>query len=104
MAWSAESGCCHGANELVLEATSVFRLNLSTSEMIKTITSRDMPSQSRCVALEGSHILTRAQAIMPPINPNVIGSSHHAQEVRSTGIASLLSLGIAAPHSGQYSA
>jgi len=54
--------------------------------------------------LEGSLILIRAHAIIPPTNPSIRGSSHHIQEVRSAGIASLCSLGIVAPHSGQYRA
>ena len=45
------------------------------------------------------------QAIRPPSQlkkkPNIKGSSHQAHEVRSTAIASLCSLEIGAPHSGQ---
>jgi len=45
------------------------------------------------------------QAIRPPSQlkkkPNIKGSSHQAQAVRSAAMASLCSLDIGAPHSGQ---
>jgi len=71
-----------------------------------SITVNDMPNQSRPAALVESLYLISDQAIRPPThakptNPNNRGSSHQAGEVRSTAMASLCSLDIGAPHSGQ---
>jgi hypothetical protein len=64
----------------------------------------DIPNQSICVALCGSLYLISAQAMIPPMTLKRRGSSHHAQEVRSTAISVLLSLRMGAPHSEQYKA
>jgi hypothetical protein len=70
-----------------------------------SITVNDIPNQSKSVALLGSLYLMADQAIRPPSQlkkkPNIKGSSHQAGEVRSTDMASLCSLEIGAPHSGQ---
>jgi hypothetical protein len=80
--------------------------NLKTIVTIISITVNDIPNQSRFVALLGSLYLRSDQAMRPPSQPmytiaNNKGSSHQAQEVRSTAMASLCSLDIGAPHSGQ---
>ena len=74
-----------------------------------SITVNVMPNQSRPVALVGSLYRISDQAIRPPTqakptNPNNRGSSHQAGEVCSTAMASLCSLEIGAPHSGQNKA
>ena len=66
-----------------------------------SITVSEIPNQSKRVALDGSLYLLSAQAMSPPTQPSIRGSSHHAHEVRSSDIASLCSLDMGAPHSGQ---
>ena len=71
-----------------------------------SITVSEIPNQSKRAALEGSLYLISDQAMRPPthgkpVNPSSNGSSHHAHEVRSSDIASLCSLDMGAPHSGQ---
>jgi len=68
---------------------------------IVKITESDIPNQSMYVALFESLYLISAQAMRPPTQPKRRGSSHQAHEVRSTDIASLCSLEIGPPHSGQ---
>ena len=80
--------------------------NLKTIVTIISITVNDIPNQSRFVALLGSLYLRSDQAMRPPSQlrytvANNRGSSHQAHEVRSIDIASLCSLEIGAPHSGQ---
>ena len=80
--------------------------NLKTIVTIISITVNDIPNQSRLVALFGSLYLRSDQAMIPPSQlrntiDNNRGSSHQAQEVRSTAMVSLCSLEIGAPHSGQ---
>jgi len=68
---------------------------------IVKITDNDIPNQSKYVALFESLYLISAQPMRPPTQPNNSGNSHQAGEVRSTAMASLCSLDIGAPHSGQ---
>jgi hypothetical protein len=69
------------------------------------MTVNDIPNQSKSVALLGSLYLRADQLIRPPsqlrTKKNIKGSSHQAHDVRSTAIASLCSLEIGAPQSGQ---
>ena len=76
-------------------------MKLSTIPITVNITLSDIPNQSIFVALAGSLYRFMAQAMTPPTQPNTRGSIHQAHEVRSTDIASLCSLEIGAPHSGQ---
>jgi len=76
-------------------------VKLSTIPITVNITLSDIPNQSIFVALAGSLYRFMAQAMTPPTQPNTRGSIHQAHEVRSTDIASLCSLEIGAPHSGQ---
>jgi hypothetical protein len=68
---------------------------------IVKITDNDIPNQSMYVALFESLYLISAQAMRPPTQPKSRGNSHQVHAVRSTAIASLCSLEIGAPHSGQ---
>ena len=79
-------------------------VSLITIPITVKITLSDIPNQSRYVALFESLYLISAQAMRPPTQPSNRGSSHHAGDVRSTDVASLCSLEIGAPHSGQNKA
>ena len=95
--------------EVDVRVTSYCCVTLNTMTTTISIIVNVMPSQSRPVALAGSRYLISDQAMSPPTHPkpkrlNNKGNSHHAGEVRSTAMASLCSLDIGAPHSGQYAA
>ncbi len=73
---------------------------------IISITAKDIPNQSKVVALRGSLYLRSDQAMSPPIqlrpmNAGNSGNSHQAHDVRSTATVSLCSLETGALHSGQ---